>query len=468
LKKRKNFYKGAIMRFISELSFFAFPKGRVLLGFLAVLLTFPACQNPSSNDPEDTPSPAGKILDHITVNNPHGVYRVGQKPQLKITPHYTDGTAGSEVEQEGTVFTTNTDGNQGSSFSVTYNGKTGTYTAVVKDISFTKFPASVTNSLDSNLTRKPLNCVSYSFKDNQPTYVVGNNSKIITLQRISTDWGDTATDTTVGSPAIFSGGSNSTGIRGIVAAKIGQQYKYVAVGVNNTDGKIASSEDLATWTAVPLSTGQSFPEFTSVAFGNNYFVAVGGTVMKKRSATATGTTWEDGPGNTDPFTGQNTINCVIFAEGKFVAVGTNGKVAYISTNDNSWTPVNSGLNVNIKSIAYGNGTYVVVGNNGKIAYSTNLQSGFTSVTNSTFNSTQINSVAYGDGLFVAVGNDGKIARSINGETWVLITTNAFNKASGGGKENINAITYGGDECRRFVAVGDNCTMAYSCDEYANP
>lgn len=67
------------------------------------------------------------------------------------------------------------------------------------------------------------------------------------------------------------------------------------------------------------------------------------------------------------FTTDN-INSVCYGNGKFVAGGERGKMAY-STNGIDWTAISQSFTrYDIKSICYGNGKFIAGGNNGKIGY----------------------------------------------------------------------------------------------------
>ena len=122
---------------------------------------------------------------------------------------------------------------------------------------------------------------------------------------------------------------------------------------------------------------------------------------------------------TDSKFGSNSINSVAYGNGRWVAVGWDGRMSY-SDNGKDWTKVeNSNFGVdNILGISYGNGRWVAVGNYGKIAYSDD--NGETWIMATNFGNINFQSVAYGNGRWVAGGygsyND-KIAYSDdNGET----------------------------------------------------
>ena len=64
----------------------------------------------------------------------------------------------------------------------------------------------------------------------------------------------------------------------------------------------------------------------------------------------------------------------------------------------------------IESICYGNGKYVAVGESGKMAYSSDGNK-WTLVSDSRFGTLGISSACYGNGKFVAVGSSGRMAYS---------------------------------------------------------
>ena len=82
------------------------------------------------------------------------------------------------------------------------------------------------------------------------------------------------------------------------------------------------------------------------------------------------------------------------------------KVWYTST-DPASLPFRSS---DINSICYGNGKYIAGGYSGKMAYSTDGIS-WTAVADSTFGSDTIWSICYGNGKYVASGKSGKMAYS---------------------------------------------------------
>ncbi len=150
-----------------------------------------------------------------------------------------------------------------------------------------------------------------------------------------------------------------------------------------------------------------------------------------------------------------SVQDICYGDGKFVAVGTSGKIAY-STDGITWTEVDSPFGSStIYSVCYGDGKFVAGGASGKMAYSTDGVN-WTAVTDSTFgNNTTIYSICYEKGKYVAVGGyrvssmtittyHGKMAYSTDGVTWTSIDISAF------GNYRIYSICYGNG---KFVAVG---------------
>jgi hypothetical protein len=207
------------------------------------------------------------------------------------------------------------------------------------------------------------------------------------------------------------------------------------------------------WTTVAKSTfgedGEN--EIHAIAYGNGKFVA-GGWNGKMAYSSDNGVTWTAVANSTF---GDTYIYTIAYGNDKFVAGGNYGKMAY-SSDGVTWTAVANSTfgNSGIEAIAYGNGKFVAGGSNGKMAWSTDGTT-WTAVSNSTFGSNysdRIYAIAYGDGKFVAGGSGGKMATSTDGTTWTAVADSTF------GGNSIYAIAYGNG---KFVAVGDK--RAYSSD-----
>jgi hypothetical protein len=208
-------------------------------------------------------------------------------------------------------------------------------------------------------------------------------------------------------------------------------------GNNNNSGGV-------TWTKVANSP--FVKSVNGIAFGNGRFVAVGDD--GKMAASTDGATWTAVSNNTF---GTDYIYAIVWGKDKFVAGGAGGKMAY-STDGITWTAVENSTfgRRDISAIAWGNDTFVAVGGGG--AYSADGVTWTASTTNATGQA-----IAFGDGKFVVVG--GSILGSQmgysddNGVTWKAVTTGDI-------FAQIQVIAYGAG---RFVAAGTFGRMGTSTD-----
>jgi len=219
-------------------------------------------------------------------------------------------------------------------------------------------------------------------------------------------------------------------------------------------GQIAISSNGTSWTA---ATNSSFgtSRINAIAYGSGKFVAVGDD--SKIATSTNGTSWTQVTHSIFNFSDPSdaTFRSIVYANNKFIVAG-NSSVS-TSTDGTTWTS-NKYIGFKINAIAYGNGKFVAVGENGKMATSTDGTT-WTTVTDSTFGTSGydsiINAIAYGNGKFVAVGYSGKMAYSTDGITWTAEKYTSF------GTNIINAIAYGNG---KFVAVGSSGKIAYLLDE----
>lgn len=109
----------------------------------------------------------------------------------------------------------------------------------------------------------------------------------------------------------------------------------------------------------------------------------------------------------------NSISNVIYANGKFVAVGANGTIL-TSTNGSTWVADNSGTTGSLRAITYGNGIFVAVGAGGNVLSSTD---GVNWTAHGGFQGFDIYTVSFGNGIFIAAGYGGIIQTSTDGANW---------------------------------------------------
>jgi hypothetical protein len=467
------------MRFISKLSFFAFPKGRVFLGFLAVLLTFPACQNPT--DTEDAPSPE-KPPHHITVTKREGdnlsplIGHLLEPGDLIVNLCAEDNTiiardiSGFDISDYGRVYSrASEDQSNGETFKVKYGSFEYLFPVTMHGLN--DFQASNTTGIEEDLK-----AVAYN-NSTSTWYVAGednSNAKGFSSTNLASAWTSitgTGSGTTSAINAIACGGGL------VVAGGAGQSGQSQTGGLTFYNG--------SSWTfAVSPTVNPADFTINAIAYGNGKFVAVGNaglaghTIGQGTSAEPIAKRWEIISGF-GPFYGSGDIKCVIHDGSRFIAAGAGGGIVS-SSNGRDWALLSS-YGSSIKSMAYGKvfdpirikaDRYVIIvelGSTSMIAYSSDArtwQPASNIFTDPDLQGTNFTALTYnGDGLFVAVGkrtgtaytgidgsNKMKIAYSVDGITWTAKST------LGLGSATLNAVAHGNGT---FVAVGDNKKIFYS-------
>ena len=184
---------------------------------------------------------------------------------------------------------------------------------------------------------------------------------------------------------------------------------FVAVGPMST---VLTSPDGVTWTTRTSGSAYS-PTLLGVTYAKNIFVAVSGPIFTSPD----GITWTQ---RSNP--GSWARNSVVGSSKTFVAVGFYGTIV-TSTNGVTWTTRTSGTPLDLYGVTYGSNTFVAVGKYGTIVTSpdgvtwTTRASGYTT----------LQSVTYANNTFVAVGYDGTILTSPDGATWTTRTGRPMNK-----------------------------------------
>jgi hypothetical protein len=236
----------------------------------------------------------------------------------------------------------------------------------------------------------------------------------------------------------------------------GDTYTKAGGGGGGSGGGSGTGGNSGTWNTVGNSTfGETY--VNAIAYGNNKFVAVGSE--GKIAYSANGETWTaitPGTGTgTSTFGATGWIYTIAYGNGKFVAGSNSGKMAY-SLDGENWTAIppdteTNPLYLSVEAIAFGDGRFVAGCSLGKMGYSSDGIN-WTAASNAAFNDCLMKGIAYGNGKFVAVGSKGKMAYSSDGITWTAVSNSGF------GTSSINAIAYGDG---KFVAVGDGGKIAYS-------
>ena len=203
------------------------------------------------------------------------------------------------------------------------------------------------------------------------------------------------------------------------------------------DGIIASSDDGNDWTVFQLKYGlMPVGNMNAVTFGANDFIIAGQNDICKSLI------YTSGYGTTSMiwniFLHEKSTEWTSVTGGKdiFVAVGTEGAIAY-SDNGENWERATVGAEP-WRGIAFGNGKFVAVGENGAVACSSDGKSW--AVTNYGHNS--FKDIAFGNGRFVATAENMAIVSSPDGIGWTVT-------AEGCG---FTDITFGNGH---FAAVSEN-------------
>jgi PKD repeat protein len=235
-------------------------------------------------------------------------------------------------------------------------------------------------------------------------------------------------------------------------------------GVTTTSHSITITDPLDTWTTRTSGTALALND---IAFGGGKLVAVGakGTY---RISTDGGASW--GTGGTVAASSANIYlyglihdgtNFVVAGEDYDFSVSAWKGVIYTSPDGTTWTRRHySGAT--LKDVAFGGGVYVATGNAGALWRSTNATT-WSPISSGV--AVNLNGVAYGNGGFVSVGaasngSSGTVLTSPDGNTW----TNTSAAAGLG----VNQGFYDAEYCNdRFLASGWYTKIRHSTNNGAS-
>ena len=211
------------------------------------------------------------------------------------------------------------------------------------------------------------------------------------------------------------------------------------------------------WTPVADSTfGDSTVlalSYGTTAAGAGRWVA-GGTDGRLAYSENNGVTWRS---VADTTFGAFAINAIGYGNGRWIAAGRSGRIAW-STNATSWTSVrNTHFTVDhsINAIAYGNGRWIAGGSAGIVIWSTDNGVTWNPVTISSFGQSSINTIAFRENRWIVGGTQGKMAYSNdNGLSWTAVQNSTF------GEADINVIIF---DKSRWFAGGYGQRVAWSTD-----
>lgn len=234
--------------------------------------------------------------------------------------------------------------------------------------------------------------------------------------------------------------------------KDNDEYKPIKPPIERPDTPVISTDDIIKTRIGDINMIVGTKDWNAVVYGNGRYVAVGQSGYIAYSS--------DGVKWTTKQLGENFWNNVIYASGKFVAVGGYSDGGYVATSTDgvTWTTRKNITDAHIFGICYSGNLFVIVchwGVSKDRGYILTSSDGVTWASKTTVGySYGWNAVTYSNGKFVAVG-DGEygtsdncgIAMSSNGSNWSIV--NNF-------KKTWNAVTYGKG---KFVAVGKYITTS---------
>jgi hypothetical protein len=200
---------------------------------------------------------------------------------------------------------------------------------------------------------------------------------------------------------------------------------FVAVGGSLT---IQSSTDGIIWSNRVSRVGAK--ELSGVAYGNNRFIALGGGNI---ATSSDGVTW-----TTSTLQPTETFVTIVYGAAAFMALDVFGGVA-TSPDGAVWTPQSTGSSGILGGIVYARNQFVAVGTPGIVLTSPD---GVKWAAQNSGTSWELYSVTYGNNQYVAIGQYGTIITSPDGTNW---TTRGSDVTY-----THNGVTYGNNE---FVAVG---------------
>ena len=318
--------------------------------------------------------------------------------------------------------------------------------------------SAVDTTVSPNVTNYYLAGSTGNFSSTKPTFtngVYGKSGYGATGIGASGTFGVTLTY--VGTLAVATANTNTNfagyGVISYVVSQVGYGYTSTP-SVTVTDANAAfmaistatassaySTDQGATWTSTVGTTGKT--NLTSLAYGNNLYIAVGGTssgvavsYAPGNSSSLSSTTWSDQSSYIT--TNASGYNAVTYGAGVFCAIG--GTVSSFTAADPTKWYVGATLpSKTWASITYGNGRFVALASDGTLCYTTNWQTNawvttpsyasnntWVTVLNNPLYANGVTTwsrIRYGQGLFIAIATSSQaVATSPDGLNWTYYAT----------------------------------------------
>ena len=186
------------------------------------------------------------------------------------------------------------------------------------------------------------------------------------------------------------------------------QAVFVAISTSSTASNSSAYQIPtalgSTWLATQSTTGLA--DLKGLAYGNNLYIAVGGTSTTPSAASLSGnpktTAWTNR--SVAGITGAVSYSAVAYGNLTFVAVPVSGQTTTTTLNGSTWT---AGGNLTSSTswidVAYGNGRFVALAANGTVNYSIDKGATWAAATGAGLGNTITwSALSYGQGQFMAV------------------------------------------------------------------
>ena len=323
-----------------------------------------------------------------------------------------------------------------------------------------EYYSAVDTTVSPNMTNYYLvTSASGTFSSTKPTFTNAVYGDV--TRRTTTGTGASGTYgvalTYVGSLAVASANTNTNAAGyGVISYTISQAgYGYTSnpsvtvtdlnaafMAISTATNSAAYSTDQgASWTTTAGTTGKT--NLKMLAYGNNLYLAVGGTssavgvsYAPGNSSSLTTTTWSDQ--STNMTTNSSGYSAIAYGAGVFCAIG--GTVSSFTAADPTrWYAGDTLASKTWVDVAYGNGRFVALASDGTLQYTINWQTnGWTTTPSNAANNTWAtvlnnpllangvttwSNISYGQGLFVAVATSSQaVATSSDGLNWTYYAT----------------------------------------------
>ena len=290
----------------------------------------------------------------------------------------------------------------------------------------------VDTSVSPNVRNYYLAGGSGTFSSTAPTFtngVYGKSGYGATGIGSSATYGVTLTY--VGTLAVATANLTNNGVSSFTITQTGYGYTTTpTITITDPNAGFLAISSASTATAYNLPTtlgsawtsGNVLPTSTmvSLAYGNNLFIAVGGSGSAAAASTtgAPSSSWTNQSSNITA--NSSGYTAIAYGNNTFVAIG--GAVSsYCNANPASWTAGGALTNKTWTGLAYGNGRFVALASDGTLQYSLTLGASWTTVSNNPLKANGVttwSNIKYGEGLFVAIATSSQaVATSWDGLNW---------------------------------------------------